>query len=149
MLVRIQEEVLETINDLNTSLNLADITAIDNISEFDKSDEQNTLCNKITFNEEVEVATENTPHLAVTNVNWLKLKPNPHNLLYASKFKSQTDLLLNLLSQLLMLLQMLQTYFQSNANAIALNSKLTTEKATETFVLEEKQILIVNTSLLS
>ena len=67
---RVQEEVLVAIGDLSTSLNLADITAIDwNIDEFDKSD-GGTLSVTVTFNEEVEVATDGgTPHLAVTNGN--------------------------------------------------------------------------------
>ena len=65
---RIQEEVIVAIGDLGTALNLADITAIDwNISAFDKSD-GGTLSVTVTFNEEVEVATDGgTPTLTVTN----------------------------------------------------------------------------------
>ena len=83
---RIQEEVIVAIGDLSTSLNLADITAIDwNISAFDKSD-GGTLSVTVTFNEEVEVATDGgTPHLAVTNGNQgTGSGRGPHNLLYAS-----------------------------------------------------------------
>ena len=83
---RIQEEVLVAIGDLSTSLNLADITAIDwNISAFDKSD-GGTLSVTVTFNEEVEVATDGgTPYLAVTNSNaGSGSGRGPHNLAYAS-----------------------------------------------------------------
>ena len=77
---RIQEEVLVAIGDLSTSLNLADITAIDwNISEFDKSD-GGTLSVTVTFNEEVEVATDGgTPTLTVVNDT-----NSNHTLSYAS-----------------------------------------------------------------
>ena len=83
---RTQEEIIVAIGDLNTSLNLADITAIDwNIDAFDKSD-GGTLSVTVTFNEEVEVATDGgTPHLAVTNGNQGSGSGRgPHNLLYAS-----------------------------------------------------------------
>ena len=83
---RTQEEIIVAIGDLNTSLNLADITAIDwNIDSFDKSD-GGTLSVTVTFNEEVEVATDGgTPHLAVTNGNQGSGSGRgPHNLLYAS-----------------------------------------------------------------
>ena len=83
---RTQEEIIVAIGDLNTSLNLADITAIDwNIDSFDKSD-GGTLSVTVTFNEEVEVATDGgTPHLAVTNGNQGSGSGRgPHNLLYTS-----------------------------------------------------------------
>ena len=83
---RIQEEIIVAVGGLSTSLNLADVTAIDwNISSFDKSD-GGTLSATVTFNEEVEVATDGgTPHLAVTNSNaGSGSGRGPHNLLYAS-----------------------------------------------------------------
>jgi len=128
---RIQEEVLVAIGELSTSLNLADITAIDwNISEFDKSD-GGTLSVTVTFNEEVEVATDGgTPHLAVTNGNeGSGSGRGPHNLLYASGSGTNTIAAANAATDAGDVLSI-------GANAIALNSGFITEKATEKFVLE-------------
>ena len=134
---RVQEEVLVAIGDLSTSLNLADITAIDwNISAFDKSD-GGTLSVTVTFNEEVEVATDGgTPHLAVTNGNQgTGSGRGPHNLLYASG--SGTN---RLTFELAIAAGNAATdagdVLSIGANAIALNSGFITEKATEKFVLE-------------
>tara|TARA_Y100000310_G_scaffold237826_1_gene241119 strand:+ start:826 stop:1509 length:684 start_codon:yes stop_codon:yes gene_type:complete len=135
---RIQEEVLVAIGDLNTSLNLADITAIDwNISEFDKSD-GGTLSVTVTFNEEVEVATDGgTPHLAVTNGNQGSGSGRgPHNLLYASG-SGTNRLTFELAIAAANAATNASDVLSIGANAIALNSGFITEKATETFVLEE------------
>ena len=128
---RIQEEVLVAIGDLNTSLNLADITAIDwNISEFDKSD-GGTLSVTVTFNEEVEVATDGgTPTLTVTNDT-----NSNHTLLYASG--SGTN---RLTFELAIAAANAATdagdVLSIAANCVALASGTINEKSTETFVLE-------------
>ena len=135
---RIQEEVLVAIGDLNTSLNLADITAIDwNISEFDKSD-GGTLSVTVTFNEEVEVATDGgTPHLAVTNGNeGSGSGRGPHNLLYASG-SGTNRLTFELAIAAANAATNASDVLSIGANAIALNSGFITEKAKETFILEE------------
>ena len=135
---RIQEEVLVAIGDLSTSLNLADITAIDwNISEFDKSD-GGTLSVTVTFNEEVEVATDGgTPHLAVTNGNeGSGSGRGPHNLLYASG-SGTNRLTFELAIAAANAATNASDVLSIGANAIALNSGFITEKAKETFILEE------------
>ena len=80
------EEVIVAIGDLSTSLNLADITAIDwNTTTADKSDGF-TLSVRARFNEAVDVnTTGGTPYLAVTNGNeGSGTGRGPHNLAYAS-----------------------------------------------------------------
>jgi hypothetical protein len=134
---RIQEEVLVAIGDLSTSLNLADITAIDwNISEFDKSD-GGTLSVTVTFNEEVEVATDGgTPHLAVTNGNeGSGSGRGPHNLLYASG-SGTNRLTFELAIAAANAATNASDVLSIAANCLALNSGTINEKATETFVLE-------------
>ena len=134
---RIQEEVLVAIGDLSTSLNLADITAIDwNISEFDKSD-GGTLSVTVTFNEEVEVATDGgTPHLAVTNGNQgTGSGRGPHNLLYASG-SGTNRLTFELAIAAANAATNASDVLSIAANCLALNSGTINEKATETFVLE-------------
>ena len=134
---RIQEEVLVAIGDLSTSLNLADITAIDwNISEFDKSD-GGTLSVTVTFNEEVEVATDGgTPHLAVTNGNQGSGSGRgPHNLLYASG-SGTNRLTFELAIAAANAATNASDVLSIAANCLALNSGTINEKATETFVLE-------------
>ena len=128
---RIQEEVLVAIGELSTSLNLADITAIDwNIDSFDKSD-GGTLSVTVTFNEEVEVATDGgTPTLTVTNDT-----NSNHTLLYASG--SGTN---RLTFELAIAAANAATdagdELSIAANCVALASGTINEKATETFVLE-------------
>ena len=134
---RIQEEIIVAIGDLSTSLNLADITAIDwNIDAFDKSD-GGTLSATVTFNEEVEVATDGgTPHLAVTNGNeGTGTGRGPHNLLYASG-SGTNRLTFELAIAAANAATNASDVLSIGANAIALNSGFITEKATETFVLE-------------
>ena len=134
---RLQEEVLVAIGDLSTSLNLADITAIDwNISEFDKSD-GGTLSVTVTFNEEVEVATDGgTPHLAVTNGNQgTGSGRGPHNLLYASG-SGTNRLTFELAIAGANAATNADDVLSIAANCLALNSGTINEKATETFVLE-------------
>lgn len=134
---RLQEEVLVAIGDLNTSLNLADITAIDwNIDSFDKSD-GGTLSVTVTFNEEVEVATDGgTPHLAVTNGNQGSGSGRgPHNLLYASG-SGTNRLTFELAIAAANAATNASDVLSIAANAVALNSGTINEKATETFVLE-------------
>jgi len=134
---RIQEEVIVAIGDLNTSLNLADITAIDwNIDSFDKSD-GGTLSVTATFNEEVEVATDGgTPHLAVTNGNQGSGSGRgPHNLLYASG-SGTNRLTFELAIAAANSATNASDVLSIAANAVALNSGTINEKATETFVLE-------------
>ena len=134
---RIQEEVLVAIGDLSTSLNLADITAIDwNISAFDKSD-GGTLSVTVTFNEEVEVATDGgTPHLAVTNGNeGSGSGRGPHNLLYASG-SGTNRLTFELAIAGANAATNADDVLSIAANCLALNSGTINEKATETFVLE-------------
>ena len=134
---RIQEEVLVAIGDLSTSLNLADITAIDwNIDAFDKSD-GGTLSATVTFNEEVEVATDGgTPHLAVTNGNQGSGSGRgPHNLLYASG-SGTNRLTFELAIAAANAATNASDVLSIAANCLALNSGTINEKATETFVLE-------------
>tara|TARA_S200002703_G_C3782752_1_gene241207 strand:- start:169 stop:852 length:684 start_codon:yes stop_codon:yes gene_type:complete len=134
---RIQEEVIVAIGDLNTSLNLADITAIDwNIDSFDKSD-GGTLSVTVTFNEEVEVATDGgTPHLAVTNGNQGSGSGRgPHNLLYASG-SGTNRLTFELAIAAANAATNASDVLSIAANCLALNSGTINEKATETFVLE-------------
>jgi len=134
---RIQEEVLVAIGDLSTSLNLADITAIDwNIDSFDKSD-GGTLSVTVTFNEEVEVATDGgTPHLAVTNGNQGSGSGRgPHNLLYASG-SGTNRLTFELAIAAANAATNADDVLSIAANCLALNSGTINEKATETFVLE-------------
>ena len=134
---RLQEEVLVAIGDLSTSLNLADITAIDwNISAFDKSD-GGTLSVTVTFNEEVEVATDGgTPHLAVTNGNQgTGSGRGPHNLLYASG-SGTNRLTFELAIAGANAATNADDVLSIAANCLALNSGTINEKATETFVLE-------------
>ena len=134
---RIQEEVLVAIGDLSTSLYLADITAIDwNISAFDKSD-GGTLSVTVTFNEEVEVATDGgTPHLAVTNGNQGSGSGRgPHNLLYASG-SGTNRLTFELAIAAANAATNASDVLSIAANCLALNSGTINEKATETFVLE-------------
>ena len=109
---RIQEEVIVAIGDLSTSLNLADITAIDfDITAFDKSD-------------------GGTPTLTVVNDT-----NSNHTLSYASG--SGTN---RLTFELAIAAGNAATdagdVLSIGANAIALNSGFITEKATEKFVLE-------------
>ena len=135
---RTQEEVIVAIGDLGTSLNLADITAIDwNIDSFDKSD-GGTLSVTVTFNEEVEVATDGgTPHLAVTNGNQGSGSGRgPHNLLYASG-SGTNRLTFELAIAAANAATNASDVLSIGANAIALNSGFITEKAKETFILEE------------
>ena len=134
---RIQEEILVAIGDLSTSLNLADITAIDwNISAFDKSD-GGTLSVTVTFNEEVEVATDGgTQHLAVTNGNQgTGSGRGPHNLLYASG-SGTNRLTFELAIAGANAATNADDVLSIAANCLALNSGTINEKATETFVLE-------------
>ena len=129
---RIQEEVIVAIGDLSTSLNLADITAIDwNIDSFDKSD-GGTLSVTVTFNEEVEVATDGgTPTLTVVNDT-----NSNHTLSYASG--SGTN---RLTFELAIAAANAATdagdVLSIAANCLALNSGTINEKSTEGFVLEE------------
>ena len=135
---RVQEEVLVAIGDLSTSLNLADITAIDwNIDEFDKSD-GGTLSVTVTFNEEVEVATDGgTPHLAVTNGNQGSGSGRgPHNLLYASG-SGTNRLTFELAIAAANAATNADDVLSIAANCLALNSGTINEKSTEGFVLEE------------
>ena len=135
---RIQEEVLVAIGDLSTSLNLADITAIDwNISEFDKSD-GGTLSVTVTFNEEVEVATDGgTPHLAVTNGNQGSGSGRgPHNLLYASG-SGTNRLTFELAIAAANAATNADDVLSIAANCLALNSGTINEKSTEHVTLEE------------
>ena len=135
---RIQEEVLVAIGDLSTSLNLADITAIDwNIDSFDKSD-GGTLSVTVTFNEEVEVATDGgTPHLAVTNGNQGSGSGRgPHNLLYASG-SGTNRLTFELAIAAANAATNASDVLSIAANCLALNSGTINEKSTEHVTLEE------------
>ena len=135
---RIQEEIIVAIGDLSTSLNLADITAIDwNTTTADKSDGF-TLSVTVTFNEEVEVETiGGTPHLAVTNGNQgTGSGRGPHNLLYASG--SGTN---RLTFELAIAADNAATnaddVLSIGANAVALNSGTINELSLDHFILEE------------
>ena len=135
---RIQEEIIVAIGDLSTSLNLADITAIDwNTTTADKSDGF-TLSVTVTFNEEVEVETiGGTPHLAVTNGNQgTGSGRGPHNLLYTSG--SGTN---RLTFELAIAADNAATnaddVLSIGANAVALNSGTINELSLDHFILEE------------
>ena len=135
---RIQEEIIVAIGDLSTSLNLADITAIDwNTTTADKSDGF-TLSVTVTFNEEVEVETiGGTPHVAVTNSNaGAGSGRGPHNLLYASG--SGTN---RLTFELAIAADNAATnaddVLSIGANAVALNSVTINELSLDHFILEE------------
>ena len=134
---RTQEEIIVAIGGLSASLNLADITAIDfNSTTADKSDGF-TLSATVTFNEEVEVATDGgTPHLAVTNGNQgTGSGRGPHNLLYASG-SGTNRLTFELAIAAGNAATNASDVLSIGTNAIALNSGFITEKATEKFVLE-------------
>ena len=135
---RIQEEIIVAIGDLSTSLNLADITAIDwNTTTADKSDGF-TLSVTVTFNEEVEVETiGGTPHVAVTNSNaGAGSGRGPHNLLYTSG--SGTN---RLTFELAIAADNAATnaddVLSFAANAVALNSGTINELSLDHFILEE------------
>ena len=135
---RIQEEIIVAIGDLSTSLNLADITAIDwNTTTADKSDGF-TLSVTVTFNEEVEVETiGGTPHVAVTNSNaGAGSGRGPHNLLYTSG--SGTN---RLTFELAIAADNAATnaddVLSIGANAVALNSGTINELSLDHFILEE------------
>ena len=134
---RVQEEILIGIGGLSASLNLADITAIDwNIDSFDKSD-GGTLSATVTFNEEVEVATDGgTPHLRVTNGNeGTGSGRGPHDLLYTSGTST---------NRLTFELEISAASSDTNAddvlsigaNAVALNSGTINELSLDHFILE-------------
>jgi hypothetical protein len=134
---RIQEEVIVAIGDLSASLNLADITDIDwNISSFDKSD-GGTLSVTVTFNEEVEVATDGgTPHLAVTNGNQgTGTGRGPHNLLYVSG-SSTNRLTFELAIAAANAATNADDVLSIGANALALNSGTINEMSLDHFILE-------------
>ena len=134
---RIQEEVIVAIGDLSASLNLADITDIDwNISSFDKSD-GGTLSVTVTFNEEVEVATDGgTPHLAVTNGNQgTGTGRGPHNLLYVSG-SSTNRLTFELAIAANNAATNASDVLSIGANCLALNSGTINEMSLDHFVLE-------------
>ena len=132
------EEVIVAIGGLSASLNLADITAIDwNIDSFDKSD-GGTLSVTVTFNEEVEVATDGgTPHLAVTNGNQGSGSGRgPHNLLYASG-SGTNRLTFELAIAAANAATNASDVLSIGANAIALNSGTINELSLDHFILEE------------
>ena len=135
---RVQEEIIIGIGGLSASLNLADITAIDwNIDSFDKSD-GGTLSATVTFNEEVEVATDGgTPHLRVTHGNeGTGTGRGPHDLLYTSGTST---------NRLTFELEISAASSDTNeddvlsigANAVALNSGTINELSLDHFILEE------------
>ena len=135
---RVFEEVIVAIGGLSTSLNLADITAIDwNIDEFDKSD-GGTLSVTVTFNEEVEVALDgSTPHLAVTNGNQgTGSGRGPHNRLYASG-SGTNRLTFELAIAAANAATNADDVLSIAANAIALNSGTINELSLDKLVLEE------------
>ena len=132
------EEVIVAIGDLSTSLNLADITAIDwNSTTADKSDGF-TLSVTVTFNEEVEVALDGgTPHLAVTNGNQgTGTGRGPHNLLYASG-SGTNRLTFELAIAAANAATNADDVLSVGANAIALNSGTINELSLDHFILEE------------
>ena len=134
---RVQEEIIVAIGDLSTSLNLADITAIDfNNTTADKSDGF-TLSATVTFNEEVEVATDGgTPHLAVTNGNQGSGSGRgPHNLLYVSG-SSTNRLTFELEIAAANAATNADDVLTIGANAIALNSGTINELSLDHFILE-------------
>ena len=122
---------------MSASLNLADITAIDwDISSFDKSD-GGTLSVTVTFNEEVEVATDGgTPHLAVTNGNeGTGSGRGPHNLLYVSG-SSTNRLTFELEIAAANAATNADDVLSIGANALALNSGTINEMNRDHFILE-------------
>ena len=129
---RIQEEVIVAIGDLSTSLNLADITAIDfDTTAFDKSD-GGTLSVTVTFNEEVEVATDGgTPTLTVVNDT-----NSNHTLSFASG-SGTNRLTFELAIGAANAATNADDVLSIAANCLALNSGTINEKSTEGFVLEE------------
>ena len=134
---RTQEEIIVAIGGLSASLNLADITAIDwDISSFDKSD-GGTLSVTVTFNEEVEVATDGgTPHLAVTNGNQgTGSGRGPHNLLYASG-SGTNRLTFELAIAAANAATNASDVLSIGANAVALNSGTINEMNRDHFILE-------------
>jgi hypothetical protein len=134
---RTQEEVIVAIGGLSASLNLADITDIDwNISSFDKSD-GGTLSVTVTFNEEVEVATDGgTPHLAVTNGNQGDgTGRGPHNLLYVSG-SSTNRLTFELAIAANNAATNASDVLSIGANCLALNSGTINEMSLDHFILE-------------
>ena len=128
---RIQEEIIVAIGDLSTSLNLADITAIDfDITAFDKSD-GGTLSVTVTFNEEVEVATDGgTPTLTVVN------DTNSNHTLSYSSGSGTNRLTFELTIGAANAATDAGDVLSIAANCVALASGTINEKATETFVLE-------------
>ena len=134
---RVQEEILIGIGGLSASLNLADITAIDwNIDSFDKSD-GGTLSATVTFNEEVEVATDGgTPHLRVTNGNeGTGSGRGPHDLLYVSG-TSTNRLTFELEIAAANAATNADDVLSIGANALALNSGTINELSLDHFILE-------------
>jgi len=135
---RIQEEIIVAIGDLSTSLNLADITAIDwNTTTADKSDGF-TLSVTVTFNEEVEVETiGGTPHIAVTNGNeGTGTGRGPHNLLYTSG-SGTNRLTFELAIAAANAATNADDVLSFAANAVALNSGTINELSLDHFILEE------------
>ena len=135
---RIQEEIIVAIGDLSTSLNLADITAIDwNTTTADKSDGF-TLSVTVTFNEEVEVETiGGTPHVAVTNSNaGTGSGRGPHNLLYTSG-SGTNRLTFELAIAAANAATNADDVLSFAANAVALNSGTINELSLDHFILEE------------
>ena len=135
---RIQEEIIVAIGDLSTSLNLADITAIDwNTTTADKSDGF-TLSVTVTFNEEVEVETiGGTPHVAVTNSNaGTGSGRGPHNLLYTSG-SGTNRLTFELAIAAANAATNADDVLSIGANAVALNSGTINELSLDHFILEE------------
>ena len=135
---RIQEEIIVAIGDLSTSLNLADITAIDwNTTTADKSDGF-TLSATVTFNEEVEVETiGGTPHVAVTNSNaGTGSGRGPHNLLYTSG-SGTNRLTFELAIAAANAATNADDVLSFAANAVALNSGTINELSLDHFILEE------------
>ena len=135
---RIQEEIIVAIGDLSTSLNLADITAIDwNTTTADKSDGF-TLSATVTFNEEVEVETiGGTPHLRVTNGNeGTGTGRGPHDLLYTSG-SGTNRLTFELAIAAANAATNADDVLSFAANAVALNSGTINELSLDHFILEE------------
>ena len=134
---RTQEEIIVAIGGLSTSLNLADITAIDfNNTTADKSDGF-TLSATVTFNEEVEVATDGgTPHLVLQTVTKELVLVVVHTTFCMSVVQVQTDLRSNLKLLLLMLHTNADDVLTIGANAIALNSGTINELSLDHFILE-------------
>ena len=135
---RIQEEIIVAIGDLSTSLNLADITAIDwNTTTADKSDGF-TLSVTVTFNEEVEVEDiGGTPYLAITNSNaGSGSGRGPHNLSYSSG-SGTNRLTFELAIAAANAATNADDVLSVGTNAIALNSGTINELSLDHFILEE------------